>query len=112
MANRLISWMSGVHLPVQPMEHHYLVTEDIPEIVERGDERLPAGIDYEGNMYFRQEGKGMLLGTYEPRATPWSVRGTPRDSSAFQATFFPARLELDGEPLDRGAYLRPNITHS
>jgi hypothetical protein len=41
-----------------------------------------------------------------------ALRGTPRDSSAFQATFFPARLELDGEPLDRGAYLRSNITHS
>jgi dimethylglycine dehydrogenase len=38
----------------------------------------PAGIDYEGNMYFRQEGKGMLLGTYEPVATPWSVSGTPQ----------------------------------
>ena len=60
------------NLPVQPMEHHYLITEAIPEIEAR-DERLPAGIDYEGNMYFRQEGKGMLLGTYEPVATPWSV---------------------------------------
>ncbi len=39
----------------------------------------PAGIDYEGNLYFRQEGKGMLLGTYEPIATPWSVKGTPQD---------------------------------
>jgi len=69
---------AGVHLPVQPMEHHYLITEDIPEIVER-DERLPAGIDYEGNIYFRQERDGLLLGTYEPRATAWSVAGTPMD---------------------------------
>jgi len=59
------------------MEHHYLITEAIPEIEAR-EERLPAGIDYEGNMYFRQEGNGMLLGTYEPVATPWSVRGTPQ----------------------------------
>ncbi len=76
---REVGHLSGVHLPVQPMEHHYLITETIPEIVERGDERLPAGIDYEGNLYFRQERDGMLLGTYEPRATPWSVGGTPRD---------------------------------
>lgn len=73
--------MSGVHMPVQPMEHHYLITEDIPEISERmkSGERLPAGIDYEANIYFRQERNGMLLGTYEPKSTPWKVEGTPMD---------------------------------
>ena len=76
---REVGHLAGLHLPVQPMEHHYLITETIPEIAERGEERLPAGIDYEGNMYFRQERDGMLLGTYEPRATPWSVGGTPSD---------------------------------
>ena len=75
---REVGHLAGVHLPVQPMEHHYLITEDIPEIAERS-ERLPAGIDYEGNIYFRQERGGMLLGTYEPRATPWSLHGTPQD---------------------------------
>jgi dimethylglycine dehydrogenase len=76
---REVAQLAGVHLPVQPMEHHYLITDTIPEIAERGDERLPAGIDYEGNMYFRQERDGLLLGTYEPRGTPWSVDGTPQD---------------------------------
>ncbi|MFZ1815899.1 MAG: FAD-dependent oxidoreductase [Rhizobiaceae bacterium] len=73
--------LSGVHLPVQPMEHHYLITEEIPQIAERmaSGERLPAGIDYEANIYFRQERNGMLLGTYEPRSTPWKVDGTPLD---------------------------------
>ena len=27
--------------------------------------------------YFRQEGYGMLLGTYELKSTPWQVKGTP-----------------------------------
>ncbi len=72
--------MAGLHLPVQPMEHHYLITEDIPEIAARDfDVRLPAGIDYEANIYFRQERNGLLLGTYEPRSTPWKVNGTPMD---------------------------------
>ncbi len=75
---REVGHLAGLHLPVQPMEHHYLITEDIPEITQR-EERLPAGIDYEGNIYFRQERGGMLLGTYEPRATPWSLAGTPQD---------------------------------
>lgn len=74
---REVGHLAGLHLPVQPMEHHYLITEDIPEITARS-ERLPAGIDYEGNIYFRQERGGMLLGTYEPRAMPWSLAGTPQ----------------------------------
>ena len=77
---REVGQMAGINLPVQPMEHHYLITEAIPEI-EAMDEgkRLPVGTDFEGNIYFRQEGKGMLLGTYEPKSTPWKVEGTPID---------------------------------
>jgi dimethylglycine dehydrogenase len=81
---REVGHMSGVHLPVQPMEHHYLITDKIPMIAERMERmgeagRLPAGIDYEANIYFRQERHGMLLGTYEPKGTPWKVDGTPWD---------------------------------
>ncbi len=77
---REVGRLAGLHLPVQPMEHHYLITEPIPEIVARAPEdRLPAGVDYEANMYFRQERHGMLLGTYEPVSTPWKVEGTPQD---------------------------------
>ena len=81
---REVGHMTGIHLPVQPMEHHYLITEKIPLIAERMESmgeagRLPAGIDYEANIYFRQERQGMLLGTYEPKSTPWKVHGTPWD---------------------------------
>ena len=81
---REVGHMSGIHLPVQPMEHHYLITEDIAEIqtriADQGEAgRLPAGIDYEANIYFRQERQGMLLGTYEPKSTPWKIEGTPWD---------------------------------
>lgn len=75
---REVGAMQGLALPVQPMEHHYLITEAIPEIAARS-ERLPCGIDYEANIYFRQERQGMLLGTYEPKGTPWKVDGTPWD---------------------------------
>ena len=75
---REVGHLSGVNLPVQPMEHHYLITETIPEIKTAGRE-LPCGIDYEANLYFRQEHQGLLLGTYEPKATPWMVAGTPAD---------------------------------
>ncbi len=75
---REVGQMAGINLPVQPMEHHYLITEAIPEIEAMSEgKRLPVGTDFEGNIYFRQEGKGMLLGTYEPKSTPWKVEGTP-----------------------------------
>lgn len=81
---REVGHMAGLHLPVQPMEHHYLITDTIPMIAERMKSRgeagrLPAGIDYAANIYFRQERHGMLLGTYEPKSTPWKVGGTPWD---------------------------------
>ena len=77
---REVGHLSGIDLPVQPMEHHYLITEEINEIKSRDlENRLPAGIDFEGNIYFRQERQGMLLGTYEPSATPWKINGTPTD---------------------------------
>ncbi len=80
---REVSSLVGHALPVQPMEHHYLITDDIQEIKNRmeagGVGRLPAGIDYEANIYFRQERHGMLLGTYEPKSTPWKIGGTPSE---------------------------------
>ena len=75
---REVGHMAGIHLPVQPMEHHYLITERMDEVVNFG-QQLPHGIDFEANVYCRQEGQGMLLGTYEAKATPWKVGGTPWD---------------------------------
>ena len=73
---REVGCLSNIILPVQPMEHHYLITESINKIKQL-NKRLPSGIDYEANIYFRQEQDGMLLGTYEPKATPWQVDKTP-----------------------------------
>ena len=75
---REVGHMGGLNIPVQPMEHHYLITERIDEIAN-AENRLPCGIDYEANVYFRQERDGMLLGTYEPVGVPWKVEGTPWD---------------------------------
>ncbi|MEM7070496.1 MAG: FAD-dependent oxidoreductase, partial [Pseudomonadota bacterium] len=97
---REVGHLAGIDLPVQPMEHQYLITETIDEIDALAPQkRLPAGIDYEGNLYFRQEGKGLLLGTYEPKATPWSVSGTPRD---FDHELLPSDLERIADRLELG----------
>ena len=75
---REVGMLAGIVLPVQPMEHHYLITETIPEIEAHGRE-VAVTVDYEGNAYTRQEHKGILLGTYEARPVPWAVKGTPLD---------------------------------
>ena len=67
---RELGRMSGIHLPVVPMEHHYLITEEIDQIANLKDgQRLPSCIDFEANIYTRQK-DGMLLGTYEPQINP------------------------------------------
>ena len=75
---REVGAMAGVHVPIVPMEHHYILTGNIDEIVEF-DSELPMMIDLDGEMYLRQEQNGVLLGVYERNSTPWSVNGTPWD---------------------------------
>jgi dimethylglycine dehydrogenase len=75
---REVGRLAGIDLPVQPMEHHYLITETIPEVRDHGKE-VAVTVDYEGNAYTRQEHDGLLLGTYETNCVPWAVAGTPLD---------------------------------
>ena len=75
---REVGKLAGLELPVQPMEHHYLITDTIPEVRDHGRE-VAVTVDYEGNAYTRQEHDGLLLGTYETNCRPWAVAGTPLD---------------------------------
>ena len=75
---REVGRMVGVELPLLPMEHHYLITEDLAELA-RSPRELPVVVDLDGEMYMRQERRGVLLGVYETPATPWAVAGTPWD---------------------------------
>ena len=108
---REVSGLASHALPVQPMEHHYLITEDIPEIVDRmsSDEHLPCGVDYEANIYFRQERHGLLLGTYEPKATPWMTRSTPQD---FGHELLPSDLDRIADRLELAMERIPALAES
>ena len=70
--------MAGIDLPVTPMEHHYLVTETIPELAAM-DREIPLIVDLEGFTYTRQEQKGLLLGIYECDFKHWNMDGAPWD---------------------------------
>ena len=75
---REVGHMVGIELPVLAMEHHYLITEDLPELAG-----LPREIvnttDYAGEIYMRQERRGALIGTYEPHGVVWAPVKTPDD---------------------------------
>ena len=77
---REIGHMVGIELPVLAMEHHYLLTEDIPELQGRQQEIVNT-TDYAGEIYMRQERGGALIGTYEPHGIVWSALKTPDDFS-------------------------------
>ncbi len=73
-----IAAMVGTRLPITNMEHHYLVTESMAEVVAHGEE-LPMIRDTDAQFYLRQEGRGLLFGPWEQdcraawgnRAAPW-----------------------------------------
>ena len=73
---REVAAMAGVYLPLVPMAHQYLVTEEVPEIANR-DAEIPHVMDPGGESYLRQEGKGFVIGFYEQPCEPWAVDGTP-----------------------------------
>ena len=102
---REVGRMVGIELPVLAMEHHYIVTEDMPEVVEANAatcKELIHVIDFEGEVYLRQEGKGILLGCYERQGVPWAPDSTSWD-------FGP---ELLAEDLDRiGPSLEVSFKH-
>ncbi len=85
-----VGLMAGIDLPVTPMEHHYLVTEDIPEVAAL-DREMGLFVDLDGYTYMRQERQGMLLGVYELTPKHWNVEGAPWDYG----------MELIPEDLDR-----------
>jgi dimethylglycine dehydrogenase len=77
---REVGRMVGLELPLLAMEHMYLLTEDMPEVIEFNKStgrELIGVIDFKGEIYTRQERNGILLGTYEKACKPWSEKETP-----------------------------------
>ena len=86
---RKVGRMVGVDHPLTPMVHHYLVTDDVPEVAAiEGD--MAAVTDLEGFTYLQREGNGVLLGVYEQNPRHWAVEGAPGTSAD---ELFPEELD-------------------
>lgn len=68
--------MAGIELPVSPLNHHYLISDTIPEVAAL-DKEMPLTVDLEGFTYMRQDQNGMLLGIYEIDHQHWMMDGAP-----------------------------------
>ena len=98
-AKRVSDWFipfGGRSIPMAVMSHQYLLTEQIPELVERSekvDTKLPLLRDVDSSYYLRQEKNGLNLGPYERNCkVHWQNKDDPLpDDFSFQ--LYPDDLE-------------------
>ena len=75
--------MAGVSVPVQAVQHQYLITEPIDGV----SEDLPSLRDPDRRCYYpdrrcyyKEEVGGLVMGGYEPKPIPWPPKnGIPKD---------------------------------
>jgi 4-methylaminobutanoate oxidase (formaldehyde-forming) len=65
--SRALGRALGVAVPLFSCEHYYIVTDLIPGV----HRDLPVMRDPDGYIYFKEEVGGLLMGGFEPEATPW-----------------------------------------
>ena len=86
--------MAGIELPVSPLNHHYLISDTIPDLEEL-DFEVPMTVDLEGFTYMRQDQKGILLGIYEVDHQHWNMDGAPWDYGFELQQEDPDRIEKE-----------------
>ena len=69
-----IGRMSGVNIPLQSMQHQYMVTESMNAPAD-----LPTLRDPDRLTYFKEEVGGLVMGGYEPNPMPWDVKKIPEN---------------------------------
>ncbi|MBS1269146.1 MAG: 4-methylaminobutanoate oxidase (formaldehyde-forming) [Gammaproteobacteria bacterium] len=89
---RRVSRMVGTDIPITNMKHTYIVTDTVPEFMDR-EEEIPVMRDPFPSAYYRQEQKSGLIGIYETRNSEecWTHRGGRPDweseNELFEADF-------------------------
>ena len=87
--SREVGRLAGVELPIVPLQHHYLVTDPLPEVQTRATE-LPVFRDPDNSFYARQEGEGLIIGPFERNPLTWALDGIPE---GFHGQLLPPDLE-------------------
>ncbi len=79
---RQIGAFTGLDLPIVPMQHHYVVTDDVPQFAAM-DHEIPVTRDDHFTGYLRREQAGALIGLYDTHDARARWRdGCPWDSES------------------------------
>jgi heterotetrameric sarcosine oxidase gamma subunit len=65
----------GLRLPLQAVEHFYVVTEAMRGV----DKNLPVLRVPDEYAYYKEDAGKLLIGAFEPVAKPWALEGIPKD---------------------------------
>jgi 4-methylaminobutanoate oxidase (formaldehyde-forming) len=83
--SKAIGRRAGILIPLQSVEHQYLITE--PCGAPRG---LPTLRDPDRLIYYKEEVGGLVMGGYEPNPIPWALDGIPE---GFHFTLLDSRFD-------------------
>jgi 4-methylaminobutanoate oxidase (formaldehyde-forming) len=73
--SRQIGAMAGVSVPLQPVQHQYVVTEPIAGVASG----MATIRDPDRRTYFKEEVGGLAFGGYEPDPKPWITGDAPNN---------------------------------
>ncbi|SDO40964.1 4-methylaminobutanoate oxidase (formaldehyde-forming) [Nakamurella panacisegetis] len=104
-----IGRLAGLRIPVVPMSHQYVVTEPMSGVPEPGGPVLPSLRDPDLLVYYRQEGRGLLMGGYERNPLPFTADATHYDRvpADFNAKLLPDDWDRFTEIADNSAIRVP-----
>ena len=103
-----VAAMMGIQLPIVSMEHQYLVTEPIQEIIDANC-RIPLLRCPNGDFYSRQEKNGLLVGFYEQDCKVWGLEGIDPN---FTKDLCPDDLARISTVFDSALYRLPVLSHA
>lgn len=73
MWSKELGRLAGVSIPLQPVQHQYVLTEPVPGV----SPTLPTLRDPDRLIYFKEEVGGLSFGGYEPNPIAWADEGIP-----------------------------------
>jgi dimethylglycine dehydrogenase len=79
----------GLYIPIYPMQHHEIITENLPEAAALST-ALPSMRDSWVSCNVREERNGLLIGIYEKEPEFWTLDGSPPD---FKEDLLPPNLD-------------------
>jgi 4-methylaminobutanoate oxidase (formaldehyde-forming) len=102
MWTRHLGLTCGVTVPLYPVEHHYVLSDPIDGV----HDDMPCTRDPDGSIYFRSEGRQVLLGAFQKHTKPWFVERPPDD---FSFKLLEPDWEKFAEPLREGEHRLPPL---